>query len=56
MHEGKHGILDGVDDIDDVFGKHEEHKDDCDCHEKDNDKKHTHEKPHKRGGCNCDNM
>ena len=20
MHEGKHGILDGVDDIDDIFG------------------------------------
>lgn len=26
MHEGKHGILDGVDDIDSLFGVEEEHE------------------------------
>jgi len=27
MHEGKHGILDDVEDVDDIFGTEE----DCDC-------------------------
>lgn len=54
MHEGKHGILDGVDDIDDVFGTNEEHKDEKGEHADEHAKKHEHGKPHKHGGCNCD--
>ena len=37
MHEGKHGILDGVDDIDDVFGKKKKH---------DHDHEHAHHHDH----------
>ena len=40
MHEGKHGILDGVDDIDDVFGKKKEH---------DHDHEHGHNHDHGHG-------
>lgn len=32
MHEGKHGILDGVDDIDEVFGVEEDKP--CTCEKK----------------------
>ena len=61
MHEGKHGILDGVDDIDDVFGTKDEHENDLEhnadhSHDHDHDKKGKKEeqKPHTHGkGCNC---
>ncbi|MBP1736404.1 MAG: hypothetical protein H6Q60_285 [Oscillospiraceae bacterium] len=45
MHEGKHGILDGLEDMDDLFGLEDEEEEDkeghehgdCGCH------KHKHE-------------
>ena len=37
MHEGKHGILDGVDDIDDVFGKKKHDHDHESGHHHDHD-------------------
>ena len=56
MHEGKHGILDGVDDIDDVFGTKEEHahKEEHGHEDKHDKKKEDEHKPHSHGcGCNC---
>jgi len=68
MHEGKHGILDGVDDIDDIFGinpEEKEHEHDIDEHNQEekehehdvdehNQEEHEHDKNHKHGhGCNC---
>lgn len=44
MHEGKHGILDDVDDLDELFGDDEEEdekEEDCSCG------KHDHNKDHK---------
>lgn len=57
MHEGKHGILDGVDDIDDVFGTKENHDGDdkhTDDHTHGHEKEGKEKKPHTHGGCNCD--
>ena len=60
MHEGKHGILDGVDDIDDIFGTKDEHEAEP-CHEAGHEAGHDHEdkdkkektEPHSHGcGCN----
>ena len=68
MHEGKHGILDGVDDIDDIFGtkpkkkgKHDHDHDDNVDHDHDHNEDHDHDheddekaKHHGHGcGCNC---
>lgn len=55
MHEGKHGILDGVDDIDDIFGTKEKTDEKAEHeHEHKDDKKKKDGHPHSSGcGCNC---
>lgn len=52
MHEGKHGILDDVEDMDDVFGTKEDSDGVCEhCkahkHDNDDDNKHDHDHDHK---------
>ncbi len=42
MHEGKHGILDGEKDMDEIFGKKKEHDHDHD-HKHDHDHEHSHD-------------
>lgn len=42
MHEGKHGILDDVDEIDDLFGSDEEGEEE-DCDEHDHEHCHCHD-------------
>ena len=62
MHEGKHGILDGVDDIDDLFGKKKKDEKtnntvkDHDCEEDvlNHEHKHDHNDLGKtNNGCGC---
>jgi hypothetical protein len=66
MHEGKHGILDGVDDMDDIFGTKDEHEteaghDHAPGHTHDHaqdekgkqDQKKDSKTPHS-SGCGCD--
>lgn len=42
MHEGKHGILDGVEDMDSLFGNEDEHDHEHDHDHEHGDHKHDH--------------